>query len=228
MTIPAGAIRRIKAGSLSIAYLEYGSASGWPCILGHGFPYDAHAYDQAASVLARTGARVIVPICVATDQHGFCRLKRRARASRRLSASTFSTSWTRSRSSAPCLVVMIGRRASASSQRCGPSGSSRLSPAILTTSKTLRRRWSRRARPRRRRSGISTTSTASGDGAAWRRTGRRSAPLMAQVVAEVGVRRCDLRSNRERLRQSRLRRCGHSLLSASLRARAKRRQFALR
>lgn len=53
--------RRIDAGVLSIAYLEYGPADGWPCILGHGFPYDAHAYADAAPLLAEAGARVIVP-----------------------------------------------------------------------------------------------------------------------------------------------------------------------
>jgi hypothetical protein len=46
-------IKTINTGVLSIAYLEYGPASGWPCILGHGFPYDAHAYDQAAPILAQ-------------------------------------------------------------------------------------------------------------------------------------------------------------------------------
>ena len=54
-------IRRIEAGPLEIAYEEYGPASGWPCILGHGFPYDVHAYSNAAPMLAEAGARVIVP-----------------------------------------------------------------------------------------------------------------------------------------------------------------------
>ena len=54
-------IRRIEAGPLEIAYEEYGPASGWPCILGHGFPYDVHAYSDAAPILAEAGARVIVP-----------------------------------------------------------------------------------------------------------------------------------------------------------------------
>jgi pimeloyl-ACP methyl ester carboxylesterase len=53
--------KTIDAGVLSVAYLEYGAASGWPCILGHGFPYDVHAYSQAAPLLAEAGARVIVP-----------------------------------------------------------------------------------------------------------------------------------------------------------------------
>jgi len=53
--------KTIEAGVLSIAYLEYGPASGWPCIMGHGFPYDVQAYSHAAPILARAGARVIVP-----------------------------------------------------------------------------------------------------------------------------------------------------------------------
>jgi pimeloyl-ACP methyl ester carboxylesterase len=54
-------VKTINAGVLSIAYMEYGPASGWPCILGHGFPYDVHAYAEAAPLLAEAGARVIVP-----------------------------------------------------------------------------------------------------------------------------------------------------------------------
>jgi pimeloyl-ACP methyl ester carboxylesterase len=54
-------IKAIKAGVLSVAYLEYGPPSGWPCILGHGFPYDVHAYSDTAPILAQAGACVIVP-----------------------------------------------------------------------------------------------------------------------------------------------------------------------
>ena len=54
-------VQTIEAGVLSIAYVEYGPASGWPCILGHGFPYDVNAYAEAAPLLAQAGARVIVP-----------------------------------------------------------------------------------------------------------------------------------------------------------------------
>jgi pimeloyl-ACP methyl ester carboxylesterase len=61
MTAPPAAIRRANAGPLSIAYLEYGPALGWPCIMGHGFPYDVHAYVEVAPILAEAGARVIVP-----------------------------------------------------------------------------------------------------------------------------------------------------------------------
>ncbi|MEM6356911.1 MAG: alpha/beta hydrolase [Pseudomonadota bacterium] len=53
--------RRIEAGVLDIAYRTAGPDDGWPCLLGHGFPYDAHAYDEVAPRLAAAGARVIVP-----------------------------------------------------------------------------------------------------------------------------------------------------------------------
>ncbi|MEM6676341.1 MAG: alpha/beta hydrolase [Pseudomonadota bacterium] len=53
--------RSIAAGPLEIAYLTTGPEDGWPVILGHGFPYDANAYDTAALILAGEGARVIVP-----------------------------------------------------------------------------------------------------------------------------------------------------------------------
>lgn len=51
----------IEAGVLRVAYHEYGPSDGWPCILGHGFPYDVHTYAEAAPLLAEAGARVIVP-----------------------------------------------------------------------------------------------------------------------------------------------------------------------
>ena len=55
-------VRTIEAGVLEIAYEEHGRADGWPCILGHGFPYDVHAYADVAPFLAEAGARVIVLI----------------------------------------------------------------------------------------------------------------------------------------------------------------------
>jgi pimeloyl-ACP methyl ester carboxylesterase len=54
-------LKTIKAGSLAVAYLEAGPADGWPCIMCHGFPYDVHAFAEAAPHLAAAGARVIVP-----------------------------------------------------------------------------------------------------------------------------------------------------------------------
>ena len=37
------------------------TATGWPVVLAHGFPYDVHAYDEVAPQLAKAGARVITP-----------------------------------------------------------------------------------------------------------------------------------------------------------------------
>ena len=54
-------VRRIEAGVLDVAYLESGPEDGWPVVLLHGFPYDVHAYDEVAPILAGAGARVIVP-----------------------------------------------------------------------------------------------------------------------------------------------------------------------
>jgi pimeloyl-ACP methyl ester carboxylesterase len=54
-------VKRVATDALQIAYLEYGPGGGWPVILSHGFPYDVHAFADAAAILARAGARVIVP-----------------------------------------------------------------------------------------------------------------------------------------------------------------------
>jgi len=54
-------ISTVRAGVLDVAYEEYGPSDGWPCIMGHGFPYDIHAYAEAAPLLAEAGARVVVP-----------------------------------------------------------------------------------------------------------------------------------------------------------------------
>ncbi|MEQ1650442.1 MAG: alpha/beta hydrolase [Hyphomicrobiaceae bacterium] len=53
--------RSIDAGVLHVTYREYGASDGWPCVLGHGFPYDVEAYADVAPMLAARGARVIVP-----------------------------------------------------------------------------------------------------------------------------------------------------------------------
>lgn len=54
-------VKMITSGVLEVAFQEYGPADGWPCIMGHGFPYDVHAYAQVAPILAEAGARIIVP-----------------------------------------------------------------------------------------------------------------------------------------------------------------------
>jgi pimeloyl-ACP methyl ester carboxylesterase len=54
-------ITNVDAGVLSIACKEDGPSDGWPVVLAHGFPYDVHAYDAVAPILAAEGARVIRP-----------------------------------------------------------------------------------------------------------------------------------------------------------------------
>ena len=53
--------KTITTDVLDVAYLEYGPPDGWPCIMGHGFPYDVNAYAEAAPIIAQEGARVLVP-----------------------------------------------------------------------------------------------------------------------------------------------------------------------
>lgn len=54
-------MRRIEAGVLSVAYRETGPAGGPVAILLHGFPYDIHACEAAAEILAEQGWRCVVP-----------------------------------------------------------------------------------------------------------------------------------------------------------------------
>jgi pimeloyl-ACP methyl ester carboxylesterase len=51
----------VKAGVLNVALYQSGPADGVPVFLMHGFPYDIHAYADAAPLLAAQGCRVIVP-----------------------------------------------------------------------------------------------------------------------------------------------------------------------
>jgi pimeloyl-ACP methyl ester carboxylesterase len=51
----------VSAGVLDVAYYEAGPADGVPTILLHGFPYDAHAFDEVMAGLAGAGHRCIVP-----------------------------------------------------------------------------------------------------------------------------------------------------------------------
>lgn len=47
--------------TLAIGYDAYGDDAGFPVVLLHGFPDDAHAYDTVAPPLAAAGYRVLVP-----------------------------------------------------------------------------------------------------------------------------------------------------------------------
>src|SRR2546421_9555346 len=50
-----------RTPTLEIAYEAFGPATGFPIILLHGFPDDAHAYDRVAPPLADAGHRVLAP-----------------------------------------------------------------------------------------------------------------------------------------------------------------------
>ena len=54
-------LKHIDAGVLNFAYLDAGPPDGPPAVLLHGFPYDPHAYDEVAPILAAKGCRVITP-----------------------------------------------------------------------------------------------------------------------------------------------------------------------
>jgi pimeloyl-ACP methyl ester carboxylesterase len=54
-------LKRVKAGVLEVAYLEAGPVDGRPVVLLHGWPYDVHAFDEVAPILAGHGFRVIIP-----------------------------------------------------------------------------------------------------------------------------------------------------------------------
>jgi pimeloyl-ACP methyl ester carboxylesterase len=54
-------LNHIRAGVLDVAYEESGPADGKSVVLLHGFPYDIHAYDEVAPLLAEKGCRVVVP-----------------------------------------------------------------------------------------------------------------------------------------------------------------------
>jgi len=54
-------LQHVAAGALDVAYEDSGPPDGVPIVLLHGFPYDAHAYDEVAPLLVRAGRRVVVP-----------------------------------------------------------------------------------------------------------------------------------------------------------------------
>ncbi len=51
----------VRTPTLEIGYDAYGDDAGFPIVLLHGFPDDAHAWDTVAPPLAEAGYRVLVP-----------------------------------------------------------------------------------------------------------------------------------------------------------------------
>jgi pimeloyl-ACP methyl ester carboxylesterase len=61
-TVRSGSQARVVATPvLNIAYEESGDPQGFPIILLHGFPDDAHAFNDVAPPLAKAGYRVLAP-----------------------------------------------------------------------------------------------------------------------------------------------------------------------
>jgi pimeloyl-ACP methyl ester carboxylesterase len=56
-----GALKKVDAGVLNVAYAEAGPADGPPVILLHGWPYDIHSFVDVTPALASAGHRVLVP-----------------------------------------------------------------------------------------------------------------------------------------------------------------------
>ncbi|TML08837.1 MAG: alpha/beta hydrolase, partial [Actinobacteria bacterium] len=54
-------LQHIDAGVLRVAFEDSGPSDGPPVVLLHGFPYDAHAYEEVVPLLTAAGRRVIVP-----------------------------------------------------------------------------------------------------------------------------------------------------------------------
>lgn len=51
----------VRTPTLEIGYEEWGEAAGAPVVLLHGFPDDAHAWNEVAPPLAARGSRVLAP-----------------------------------------------------------------------------------------------------------------------------------------------------------------------
>jgi pimeloyl-ACP methyl ester carboxylesterase len=52
-------VKRVRTGVLDVGYHESGDPAGFPVILLHGFPDDAHAYDGVSARLAAAGYRAL-------------------------------------------------------------------------------------------------------------------------------------------------------------------------
>lgn len=52
-------VKTVRTNVLEVGYHESGPADGFPVLLLHGFPDDAHAYDGVAPVLAKAGYRAL-------------------------------------------------------------------------------------------------------------------------------------------------------------------------
>ena len=81
--------RTINSGVLEVAFQEDGPADGWPCIMGHGFPYDVTLMPRSHRSWPRQAHGSSFPISGVMARPGFYPPKRHGPASRRRSAPTF-------------------------------------------------------------------------------------------------------------------------------------------
>jgi pimeloyl-ACP methyl ester carboxylesterase len=54
-------LNHVQTQDLEIGYFESGPSDGKAVVLAHGFPYDAHCYEEVMSILAGKGFRCITP-----------------------------------------------------------------------------------------------------------------------------------------------------------------------
>jgi len=85
---PATNLRTVRTPILEIAYHETGDAAGFPIILLHGFPDDAHAYAGVSPLLAKAGYRALAVYLRGYARRGFSIARSRAPPNRRRSART--------------------------------------------------------------------------------------------------------------------------------------------
>lgn len=76
-------LKQVRAGVLDIAYFELGPANGAPTILLHGFPYDAHAYDEVRATLPPRGTVASYRSFAATARPASYRRRRHVLVNRR-------------------------------------------------------------------------------------------------------------------------------------------------
>ena len=128
-------VRSVETDALQIAYVEHGPADGWPVILSHGFPYDVHAFDEVAPILAREGARVIAPYTRGFGPTRFVSDALMRNGQQAAPAATSPSLPTRSVWNARSSVVSIGEATRrARRQRCGRNGLAASYPMRATTS----------------------------------------------------------------------------------------------
>jgi pimeloyl-ACP methyl ester carboxylesterase len=193
-------VKGVRTPALEIAYEESGPAEGPPVVLLHGFPDDVRAYDGVAPALAAAGWRVLVPYLRGYGPTRFLD-SRTPRSGQQAALGGDLKDF---------LDALGIERASlagydwaavppASSPHYGRNASPHSSRSAATTCRTSPDRASPRHPIANIASGTSGISTPSVAEPVWRQTGSLYAAV-GTVVAELAVRRCDLRADRGILR----------------------------